>query len=609
LPNKWEKVAAKIPLLPVDEEDVVDPATGAQLEQRLIREMAHGLRFGWAMYVIFAAVFCYQDGLASSDPWAGPIFVVLVLMAGVWRTGCLIRVLRFPDVIESAWRDRFLHSVWLHSIVWGCFLWWAFVESRGNLVLESAVMVGVAGFASAGASAHAAHPPAAWLHLSVQCAPATIWAFHERGRIGGTMVFLVPAFFAFCAFLIKVQHRHTFNLHRTQILMEKRGEELGRAREIAEEASSARARFLANMSHEIRTPLNGVLGLTQALADTSLDNEQRELLDALEHSGQHLLELVNDVLDLSKVNAGKMALECVAFDLASIIHDLAAATRTLTEGKSLRFVVEYPDELRRSFHGDPLRIRQILSNLLNNAVKFTAAGEIRLAVERGRPGWIHFAVTDTGIGISPENSRELFQDFVQADRSTTRRFGGTGLGLAISKRLADLMGGVLSVESTTGQGSRFCFDVPLAACDSPKPAAAAADAEPPLPGFPGALRILVAEDNRVNQTVMRRLLAGCGASIEVAENGRIAVERHAAMPYDLILMDCHMPEMDGFEATGAIRALPDERARVPIIAVTASALAEDRKRCVEAGMDGHLAKPIRREELLQRVAEFCAAAV
>jgi len=459
--------------------------------------------------------------------------------------------------------------------------------------------IGVAGFATGGAVVLSAYPRLAWLHLGIQCVPFLIWSFFARERVGLLVFALVISFMIFVGLLMMANHRHIVTMFRALLLLEVHGEELKRAKETAEEASSARAQFLANMSHEIRTPLHGVLGLTQALGETPLTHSQAEIVGALARSGSHLLAIVNDILDCSKIASGKLTLESVPFGLRALVRDVSAPAEAMSQAKGLRWIVDY-DGIGGSFRGDPLRIRQVLTNLLSNAVKFTASGEVRLQVERDPPGWISFAVTDTGIGISESQCKDLFQDFTQADASTTRRFGGTGLGLAISKRLVELMSGTLSMTSKAGRGSRFTAAIPLPQVGEGDLLKPEESAKVTL-GLPPGKRILLAEDNPINRMIAERFLAGTGAIVEAAETGRVAVARHAAHPYDLILMDCHMPDMDGFEATAAIRTLR-EGADVPIVAVTASAFAEDRERCRRAGMDGYVAKPLRREELIRAVA-------
>jgi CheY-like chemotaxis protein len=411
---------------------------------------------------------------------------------------------------------------------------------------------------------------------------------------------------------VVIQHRHSVTMIEARMLLEAQSEELRAAKETAEQASTARARFLANMSHEIRTPINGILGSAQLLAEGPLDAQRQPIMHALLRSAEDLLALVDEILDFSKMRAGKMRLECVAFDLDTLVREVMTPMLAVAAAKGVNCRVEIAAELAESFRGDPLRIRQVLRNLLSNAIKFTAKGEISLAIQSRRPGWVSFTVADTGIGISADKLPELFQDFAQGDSSTTRRFGGSGLGLAISKNLAALMQGSLTAESELGKGSRFDFEIPLVACEPPvcKPvsagihalgAALSPNGNPADSHLPGGLRVLVAEDNAINRMIAERFLTGAGALVEQAETGKEAVALAAAHEYDIILMDCHMPEMDGFEAAAAIRSQGVRGWRTPIIAVTAGVLEEDRERCLRSGMSGHLAKPLRKEALFEAI--------
>lgn len=577
-------------------------SAGEELKQRFAKELAHQVRYAWVMYVVFFVLFTSQSQYGILHPAAGWTSAGAMLFAGVYRTWCAQRLLHSSSGTAEAERLRFLRSVALHSVLWAASISCALWAVRGRGPLETAVIIAIAGFSSAGAGALAPNPAFAWIHVIGPGGAALVWAIWAQDRFGVLMVTLVAAFLGFVAASIAVQHRHVAGMVRSRLELELHGAELRRAKELAEEASSARATFLANMSHEIRTPLNGVLGLTQVLDLTSLTPEQRSLLDALRRSGDHLLAIVNDILDFSKINAGKLEIENVSFDLRTLIQDVAAPLQVVAEAKGLQWTLVFPPELFAVYQGDPVRIRQVLGNLLHNAVKFTESGEVRLVVERGQPGWMRFTVADTGIGVSAEQCKGLFRDFAQADASTTRRFGGSGLGLAISKRLADMMGGRLTVESERGKGSRFVFEIPLPRSENEKNISALSAAlRQPVFQLPATWRILVAEDNPINRTIAERFLAGSGAAVDTVENGRAAVALHAARPYDLILMDCHMPEMDGFEATAAIRS-QGAGADVPIIAVTASALPEDRQRCLAAGMNGHVSKPLYRAELLEAIA-------
>ena len=374
--------------------------------------------------------------------------------------------------------------------------------------------------------------------------------------------------------------------------------ELVEARDKAEAASRAKSAFLANMSHEIRTPMNAVIGLTHLLRRDAEDPVAIDRLEKVADAAGHLMQVINDILDLSKIESGKLELEHTDFSLARLLHRARAlvAERAQAKGLTLSFEsdVALPDALR----GDPMRLSQALLNLLSNAVKFTEHGGIAVKVTllgRDDDGlMLRFAVRDTGIGIAADKLSLLFDAFVQADTSMTRRFGGTGLGLAITQRLAQTLGGEVGVSSTPGEGSEFWFSarvgegVPSGECE---PVDSGSRADLLLrQRFAGA-RVLLVEDNEVNQEVMLELLRAVGLQVELAADGLEAIERTQAAAHDLVLMDMQMPRMDGLEATRRLRAMPAHRG-VPIIAMTANAFGEDRLACLEAGMDDHVAKPV-----------------
>ena len=364
----------------------------------------------------------------------------------------------------------------------------------------------------------------------------------------------------------------------------------------AEAANAAKSTFLATMSHEIRTPLNGVLGMAQAMAGDELSERQRDRLSVIHRSGEALLAILNDVLDLSKIEAGKLELEHMEFELAEVARGAYSAFTALANKKGLSFALDI-ERARGRYLGDPTRLRQILYNLISNALKFTEQGEIRVAARRDGE-MLQFSVADTGVGIAPENLAKLFAKFDQLDSSTTRRFGGTGLGLAICRELAQLMDGEITVESELGLGAKFTVRVPLRWLGeerqlSSRVEAAVAD-QPEI-----ALRVLAAEDNAVNQLVLKTLLHQMGVDPHVVDNGQQALEAWETGDWDVILMDIQMPVMDGLTATAAIRNREADtgRARTPIVALTANAMAHQVEQYILAGMDGHVAKPIQAVEL------------
>jgi PAS domain S-box-containing protein len=363
--------------------------------------------------------------------------------------------------------------------------------------------------------------------------------------------------------------------------------------EAAEAANQAKSAFLATMSHEIRTPLNGVLGMAQVMSNDTLSDAQRDRLDVIRESGEALLAILNDVLDLSKIESGKLELEDVEFDLAELVHGAQATFTSLANKAGLSFALDVT-QAEGSYRGDPTRVRQVLYNLISNALKFTENGEVRVTATYDA-GRLRLSVADTGVGMSAEFLSTLFTPFKQADSSTTRRFGGTGLGLAISRHLAELMGGALEAESTAGSGSVFTLSLPLTKVKEGRTASNAPPAPQPATSLGArSARVLAAEDNPTNQLVLKTLLHQAGLEPVVVENGQLALEAWEAGAFDLILMDVQMPVLDGPGATAAIRRreLETGRARTPIIALTANAMAHQRALYLDSGMDRVVTKPI-----------------
>ena len=377
----------------------------------------------------------------------------------------------------------------------------------------------------------------------------------------------------------------------------------------AQAAARAKADFLAAMSHEIRTPMNGVTGTLHLLAATELDAQQRHYVSVARNSARMLLHLLNDILDVSKIESGRVSLERVPVSLEQLVDGVLSQFGHQAREKGVALASDMAADVPAWITGDPTRLQQIVVNLVSNAIKFTAKGSVTVRVARatgdGKAGDIEIAVADTGAGIAPEALSRIFEKFEQADRSTTRQYGGTGLGLSIVRQLSELMGGRVSVDSALGHGSTFRVVLPVEACDAPVALEMDAAAEAGAPGL--SLRILLAEDNAINQMIASAMLKNAGHTVRVVPNGREALEAVQADTFDVVLMDVQMPIMDGPSATRAIRALDGSVARIPIVALTANSMAGDRETYLAAGMTDYVAKPIEPAQLFAALARVAGA--
>jgi PAS domain S-box-containing protein len=454
------------------------------------------------------------------------------------------------------------------------------------------------------------HPPAAWPEQWTRFKERESFRMETRfrGKHGRLVAVEIDVTFLvfggteyLCVFAREIEAR-------------KRAEaELKAAKEAAESASEAKSHFLANMSHEIRTPLTAILGYADLIADPRQTAAERsESIETIRRNGDHLLQVISDILDLSKIEAGRMMLESIPCSPVWVVEDVASAVRARASGKGLRLSIEYEGAIPQTITSDPTRLRQILLNLVSNAVKFTESGAVSIRVRvrsNADEPRIEFEVADTGIGMSPNELSRIFEPFSQGDESTARRFGGTGLGLAITRRLTELLGGEIRVESAQESGSRFIVSLATGRVGGRVEHAAPRESAEPRPEpQPSRLagRVLVAEDGPDNQRLVRTILARAGLDVEIAENGRVALDKvraaeEAGVPFDAVLMDIQMPELDGHAATRALRSRGFTR---PIIALTAHAMSTDRDRCLASGCDDVATKPIDRKSLLDLLGHY-----
>jgi signal transduction histidine kinase/CheY-like chemotaxis protein len=571
-----------------------DPGVTRRVNDELTRLLYRSAGFGLFSNFVLAAILAI--GVGQYFPWTTTAgWFAAIFLISCARLGLNLAFKRRQPASESlpAWRFAFLVGVTVAGFAWGAAGWIFFGAS--DVFAQLLLMIIIAGMNAGAARSLAPVMACYWVYITTTLTPLVLRFVDVAAEGGWTLALIIVTYALFLLNTAKLHHMDLRRLYGLIFENEDLVETMRAARARAEAASIAKGNFLATMSHEIRTPMNGIIGMLQLLRSSPLSAEQRNHVDVASSSAETLLRLLDDILDLSRIESGKVEFESLPFAPCPALREVATLLGSRAAAKQLTLNLRLPKDESLTVLGDAVRLKQVLFNLAGNALKFTEQGSVDLEMTVIREDTtrvaLRFVVRDTGIGMSRATQRRLFQTFTQGDSSTTRRFGGSGLGLAISQQLVRQMGGDIHVKSEEKKGSEFSFEVTY-----PKGQATGTPSPADAPSGTLQGRVLVAEDDATNKRVIQLMIKRLGLESHVVDDGAAAVKAATSEHWDAVIMDCQMPVMDGFEATRRIRATLSGHP-LPIIALTANVLPADREACFAAGMDDFLAKPVRQEEL------------